>query len=606
MAEPGTGFERSAETMGYSPVPGTDRVISDRIVRSPIAPAATQPGSNTELTALVRQGESELGAGNEAKAEEWFLKALAIADRAVGPDQTDLVLVINNLTRIYLKRSDYTAAEPLLLRLLDMKRSKGDDHPEVATVLATLAAVRQALGLHESGEQLWRRVVEIRERTLAPNHFAIATALEHLGDACAARGNFRDALDACQRAHTIRERTLGAEHPSLRSSRERIADLQLQASDDSLEYNAGVVGAAGNDNYRLYSGEPLTLSAPAPAPPIRERILPPPPAPSRKAKVLIPESVADRPLAPTAFQADPIPANLDAATEPVAAPYADVLESLREELDRPYESVGLAEKGSAMLAALAAFIGKRQVIASTVLVTIALLVTAVVTGARGWAETNQSAAVESSLPANEPVLTAPASSVGPTVRDPLAVSPSAQAPAPSKAVVQRPRVVEERSAPKKVAEQKSDTKKIAIPTFSSSRLDSVTSAAASSSSRATEALSYQPAPTPLGISQRSTFGDSEPSVSPQRAKLIGELPTPRIPTEAADVEGVVRVRFSVDALGRPVMSSFVVETSPNPLLTSAVRTVIPSIRFEPARSGGAESRAIADVVQVGFQFARRR
>ncbi|HMG11560.1 MAG TPA: TonB family protein, partial [Gemmatimonadaceae bacterium] len=89
-------------------------------------------------------------------------------------------------------------------------------------------------------------------------------------------------------------------------------------------------------------------------------------------------------------------------------------------------------------------------------------------------------------------------------------------------------------------------------------------------------------------------------------RLIGELPTPRIPADVADVEGVVRVHFNVDAQGRPVMSSLTVETSPNPLLTSAVRTVIPSIRFEPARSGGPESRPIGDVVQVAFQFSRRK
>jgi TonB family protein len=233
-------------------------------------------------------------------------------------------------------------------------------------------------------------------------------------------------------------------------------------------------------------------------------------------------------------------------------------------------------------------------------------VTAVATGARGWGEPDQSAVVESSLPASQPLLTAPASAVSATIQDPLAGSSSAQVATASKAVVQRPRVVEERSTPKKVAEQKSDTKKISIPTFSSSRLDSVASTAANISSRATEALTYQPGPTSLGTSQRSTFAESEQSVSPTRARLIGELPTPRVPTEAADVEGVVRVRFNVDALGRPVMSSLVVETSPNPLLTSAVRSVIPSIRFEPARTGGAEGRAIGDVVQVGFQFARRR
>jgi outer membrane biosynthesis protein TonB len=54
------------------------------------------------------------------------------------------------------------------------------------------------------------------------------------------------------------------------------------------------------------------------------------------------------------------------------------------------------------------------------------------------------------------------------------------------------------------------------------------------------------------------------------------------------------------------MTTVVVETSPSPLLSSAVRAVIPGIRFEPARSGGAESRAIGDVVQIGFRFSRSK
>jgi TonB family protein len=70
------------------------------------------------------------------------------------------------------------------------------------------------------------------------------------------------------------------------------------------------------------------------------------------------------------------------------------------------------------------------------------------------------------------------------------------------------------------------------------------------------------------------------------------------------VEGNVRVRFTVDAGGVPVMSTFSVVSSPNPLLTSSVRNVIPNMRFEPARAGGADSRPIVDVVQIDFQFSR--
>ncbi|MFL5638188.1 MAG: energy transducer TonB, partial [Gemmatimonadaceae bacterium] len=89
-----------------------------------------------------------------------------------------------------------------------------------------------------------------------------------------------------------------------------------------------------------------------------------------------------------------------------------------------------------------------------------------------------------------------------------------------------------------------------------------------------------------------------------RARLIGELPTPRIPTQVTDVEGDVRVRFTVDAQGQPIMSTFAVVTSPHPLLTAAVRRVIPEMHFEPARTGGADGRAIPDVVETSFRFAR--
>jgi TonB family protein len=113
-------------------------------------------------------------------------------------------------------------------------------------------------------------------------------------------------------------------------------------------------------------------------------------------------------------------------------------------------------------------------------------------------------------------------------------------------------------------------------------------------------------PSAVSIGRRANFDFSEQNSGPQRARLIGELPTPRLPNELADIEGEVRVRFSVDTQGRPVMTTIVVETSPSPLLTSAVRAVIPGIRFEPARSGGADSRAISDVVQVAFRFSRTK
>jgi TonB family protein len=191
------------------------------------------------VPALARLGTAMIARGAHDDAAPLLTRALAISEFNLGADHPDLVVLLNDLSRLYLKQNAYARAEPLLQRLLTLKRSKGEEHPEVATVLASLAAVRQGLGDHDAAEQLYRRVLRIREKTLAPNHFAVAAALEHLADACAARGKIGDALQLFRRALTIREQTLGVKHASLRLSRERIADLQLQASEEFMDDTGG-------------------------------------------------------------------------------------------------------------------------------------------------------------------------------------------------------------------------------------------------------------------------------------------------------------------------------------------------------------------------------
>jgi len=611
MADAAFGIDRVIETSSYSPIVGGDRPTADRVPRSP---SDTEVESQPEMVSLLRQGAAKLEAGNDAEAVDYLRKALEIGDRTVGPDHPDLIILLNDLTRIYLRQSAYAAAEPLLLRLLEMKRSKGEDHPEVATVLASLATVRQGLGRHESAEQLWRRVLDIRERTLAPNHFAIATALEHFGEACSARGKIREALAAFQRALTIRERTLGAEHPSLRASRERIADLQLQGSDSSFEPGGSAPPVFSNDRFRLLSGESLAVTAPAPL-----TLEKSPASVNRKATAVIQTSFSDnRPTETPLVQnaaletssfVDEVAPNVLTKLQPDAAPYRDVLESIREELEEPSDSAQLVERSKAILASVFAILGKRQIAAGAVVVLILLLAIAVATDSRGFGEVAQPTALGAATPDQQvlPTQSAPAL-VTPASRD-LASASAADAATNStvKSAPTRPRVTEDRNTSKKRTEQASEAKSPAIPKLSStlmSGLESAATRAGGTGAKADEQAIIDPSA--VSIARRANFDFSEQNTGPQRARLIGELPTPRLPNELADIEGEVRVRFNVDTQGRPVMTTVVVETSPSPLLTSAVRAVIPGIRFEPARSGGVDSRAIGDVVQVGFRFARAK
>src|SRR4051812_3438652 len=591
MADPAIGIDRDIATTGYSPFVGGIRPL-----RSGGQPAGVSDPGVKDLAGLIQLGIAKLDSGADAEATDAFRKALEIGDQTLGADSPDLILILNDLTRLYLKQSRFADAEPLLLRLLEMKRSKGEHHPEVATVLASLAGVRQSLGRHESAEQLWRRVLEIRESTLAPNHFAIATALEHLGDACAARGNIREALPAFQRAFTIRERTLGESHPSLRTSRERIADLQLQAADDSLDPTQGLPAPVSPERYRLLSGDHLRLS-PA-TPPVRE---PSPVVPreasfsaGRQTRVILQIPAGETSLPQTTISQ---PEGAAPAVMPnVAVPYRDVLESIREEAEQAEPAPGLAVRLSAIVDALSVFFTKRQTVAATIGVTLALLALAATKG-RAWGDSDQTTTVAgaanpqpSATTAEIPAVTASALTI--PIRDgaSLAATAAGRTTTP-KPVAVKPHVDDRPVAHKAEELSKSEPKKFSVPTLSSSvmsHLDSLVSKAGAASPAQT--FNVQPTAIAFGT-QRSTFDAGEQiSTGPTRARLIGELPTPRIPTQAAEIEGEVRVRFTVDALGRPVMSTFSVVTSPSPLLTAAVRKVIPDMRFDPARTGGADTR----------------
>ena len=128
---------------------------------------------------------------------------------------------LSDLVRQSLERGELAEAESLLLRLLELKAAGGEDRSEVATILASLATIRHALGRHESAERLWRRVLAIRERSLAPNHFAIARSVEHRADACAAQGKLEESLARLHRALAMQEQVSGDTSPSRQAMRGR-------------------------------------------------------------------------------------------------------------------------------------------------------------------------------------------------------------------------------------------------------------------------------------------------------------------------------------------------------------------------------------------------
>ena len=84
--------------------------------------------------------------------EPLYKRALAIREKALGPDHPDVAKSLNNLAGLYREQGRYADAEPLFKRSLAIyEKALGPDHPDVATSLNNLA------GLYEIPRSLRRR-----------------------------------------------------------------------------------------------------------------------------------------------------------------------------------------------------------------------------------------------------------------------------------------------------------------------------------------------------------------------------------------------------------------------------------------------------------------
>ena len=81
--------------------------------------------------------------GRLAEAEPLYERALAITEKALGPDHPDLAIRLNNLAELYRATGRLAEAEPLLERAVAiLEKVLPADHPSLATVRENLAVLR--------------------------------------------------------------------------------------------------------------------------------------------------------------------------------------------------------------------------------------------------------------------------------------------------------------------------------------------------------------------------------------------------------------------------------------------------------------------------------
>jgi len=95
--------------------------------------------------------------GRQKAAEPYYLKALQIYERQLGPEHPDVASVLNNLAVFYTNERRYSEAEKTHLRALAIReKAHPSTHPDIAQSKCNLAVVYHSRGDYAKAAELYR------------------------------------------------------------------------------------------------------------------------------------------------------------------------------------------------------------------------------------------------------------------------------------------------------------------------------------------------------------------------------------------------------------------------------------------------------------------
>jgi tetratricopeptide (TPR) repeat protein len=153
--------------------------------------------------------------GNYTKAEQLYKKALEIYRRS-EQHQAHFAASKHNLAGLYFTKGLYKKAEKNYQKALDIrKRLLGARHPDVAQSLNNLAAVHYAKGNYTAATPLWQQALDIYRAAFGEHHAYYAAVLGNLAGLYYVAGNYEAAEPLYQQALKIRRETVGERHPGV-------------------------------------------------------------------------------------------------------------------------------------------------------------------------------------------------------------------------------------------------------------------------------------------------------------------------------------------------------------------------------------------------------
>lgn len=156
------------------------------------------------------------------EAEKYHLAALKIWNRAYGNENLYSVISLGKLVELYKAQDIEYKVTPrireikqinkILSETEDPTTIPGPDDPGTATFLNSLAETYDEQEKYDQAEQLFKRVLAIREKTLGLENIDTVKSLDTLVKFYLRRDKCNEAEPLCKQVLAIREKTLGSEH----------------------------------------------------------------------------------------------------------------------------------------------------------------------------------------------------------------------------------------------------------------------------------------------------------------------------------------------------------------------------------------------------------
>ena len=181
---------------------------------------ALGPEHPDTATSLDRLGLLLKAQDDLAAARPLHERALAIREKALGPEHPDTATSLNNLARLLQEQGDLAGARPILERALAIyETALGREHPDTAVSLNNLAVLLWTQGDLAGAQPLYERALAIRQKALGPEHPDTAKSLHNLALLLQDQGNLVGARPLLERAQASFEKVLGSEHPNTNRAR---------------------------------------------------------------------------------------------------------------------------------------------------------------------------------------------------------------------------------------------------------------------------------------------------------------------------------------------------------------------------------------------------